>query len=254
MRVLNSRSIAVVALIAGFSCASAHAQDDMLYEVVVAEQIEAPKVKKRIKRVVEPVAYWVESDQLRVRDNPYAGDVVGMLKIGDKVKVRRTLDNWGLISAEGQPEKWINREFLSSSPVTWANYNFDSRKSRSLARNRFGGDQFDTKVKRIKVKDVKDVRVFAADIKRLANDKKLVISRHDYRAGPYFEKHLVQCADSAATHVKILGEGYSVLMMESDPRQQRIGTAMAEADEVDQENMSAVDKAIADFTCKTDKL
>lgn len=255
MQNFHLHSAVAIALIWGLSSLDATAQVETVENApTAAEQVELPTAKKRVVRVVEPVPYWVEADQLRVRDNPYAGDVVGMLKIGEKVKVRKTLDSWVLISASDKPERWVNRNFLSASPVTWANYNFDSRGSRSLSRNRFGGDQFDTKIKRIKVKGLKDVRIFAADIKSLYADKKLVISRHDYRAGPYFEKHLVQCSDEDATHIKILGEGYSVLMMEADPRQQRIGVSMAEADTVENEAMSDVDKAIAKFTCKTDKL
>lgn len=244
----------VTAFIGGFSSLNAIAQVDVKEDAIVAETVELPTAKKRVIRVVEPVEYWVESDQLRVRDNPYAGDVVGMLKIGDKVKVHKTLDSWVLISANGKPERWVNSSFLSAAPVTWASYNFDSRGSRSLGKNRFGGSQFDTKVKRIKVKGLKGLRVFAADIKKLYDDKKLVISRHDYRAGSYFEKHLVKCSDEDATHIKILGEGYSVMMMEADPRQQHIGSPMEEQDDVESEGFSQTDKAIAEFTCGTDKL
>ena len=254
MQNLISKTFVITAVIWGSTSVHSHAQDSAADIAVAAEQIEVPTVSSKINRVTESVPYWVESEQLRVRDNPYAGDVVGMLKIGDKVKVTKVVDSWGLISDEGEPERWINRDFLSASPVTWANYKFDSRGSRNLVRDRFGGDQFDTKVKRIKVKGLKDVRVFAADIKRIGGNKKLVISRHDYRAGPYYEKHLVQCDAEAATHVKILGEGYTVLMMEADPRQQRIGAAMADADQLNSETISTAAKAIAEFTCETEKL
>jgi len=256
VKVLNFtvKPIVLSVLIWGGYSFHAHAQDNEPDTAVEVEQIEAPALARKLKRVTESVPYWVESNQLRVRDNPYAGDVIGMLKIGQKVKITKVVDSWGLISDEGEPERWVNRDFLSASPVTWANYKFDSRGSRNLVRDRFGGDQFDTKVKRIKVKGLKDVRVFAADIKRIGGDKKLVISRHDYRAGPYYEKHLVQCDAEAATHVKILGEGYTVLMMESDPRQQRIGAAMADADQVGDEAIGAAAKAIAEFTCETEKL
>ena len=248
------KPVVIVALLWAGASFPAHAQDSAAEITVEAEQIKALSVPRKVKRVTEAVPYWVESEQLRVRDNPYAGNVIGMLKIGQKVKITRVIDTWGLISGEGEPEKWVNRSFLSASPVTWASYKFDSRGSRNLGRDRFGGDQFDTKVKRIKVKGLKDVRVFAADIKRLSGDKKLVISRLDYRAGPYYEKHLVQCSDETATHVKILGEGYTVMMMEADPRQQRIGAAMADTDKLENEAISKAAKAIAEFTCETDKL
>ena len=254
MKALIFKPVVVIALLWGGSSFQAHAQDKAADIAVKAEQIEAPAATRKINRVTEAVPFWVESEQLRVRDNPYAGDVVGMLKLGQKVKITKVVDSWGLISDAGEPERWVNREFLSASPVTWANYKFDSRGSRNLARDRFGGDRFDTKVKRIKVKGLKDVRVFAADIKTLSAGKKLVISRLDYRAGPYYEKHLVQCDADDATHIKILGEGYTVLMMEADPRQQRIGLAMADTDQVESEAIGAAAKAIAKFTCETETL
>jgi len=221
---------------------------------VVAEQIAPTQVKKRVVRIVEPVPYWVEADQLRVRDNPYAGDVVGMLEIGQKIRVRQTIDDWVRISAKGKPERWVNRKFLSRSPVTWANYSLNSQRARKFGADRFGSARSDIKKKRIKIKGVKDLKVYATDIKRLAAGKKLVISRHEFRAGPYYEKRIVQCAEDTASHVRILGEGYTVMMMEADPRHAGLGTPMADDDQVENEALSTVDKVIASFTCETEKL
>jgi len=58
----------ITALTVSFSSA-VNAQDTAI------ETLEVP-VKKRVVRVVEPVPYWVKADRLRVRDNPFAGDVV----------------------------------------------------------------------------------------------------------------------------------------------------------------------------------
>jgi hypothetical protein len=232
---------------------TAQAQD-VVFENPVAVETTSSTKTKRITRIEEPVPYWVEADQLRIRDNPYAGDVIGMLKIGQKVHIRKTVDDWVLISAANNPEQWVNRNFLSPSPVTWASYNFESRSARNLKDSRFSDARYDIKKKRIKIRELKGVRVYAADIKRLSGNQKIVISRHDYRAGPYFEKRLVKCDDSTASHVKILGEGYTVMMMDADPRNQRIGVPMSDEDQIENESAGIMDTAIAEFTCETDSL
>ncbi len=221
---------------------------------VQAEELAPTTSTRKVVRIVEPIPYWVEEDQLRVRDNPYAGDVIGMLKFGQKIQVRQTVDDWLLISAADKPERWVNRNFVSSTPVTWASYKVGSHATRGLGNTRFYNGVDDATKKRVKVKGVKDVKVYAANIKRLGSNKKLVISRHDSSAGAYFEKRLVQCEGEAATHVKILGEGYTVMMMEADPRKERIGAPMLDMDQVQNEDVSLIDSALASFTCETDKL
>lgn len=249
------KSVSISFVVSLGAASAVQAQEAPQEEIVTDTVVETPKPKtSRIKRVEEPVPYWVDAEQLRVRNNPYAGDVIGMLKIGQKVQVRKTMDDWVLISATNKPEQWINRNFLSKSPVTWASYNFESRGARNLNNSRFSDARYDVKLKRIKAKEIKGLRVYAADLKNLANDQKIVVSRHDYRAGAYYEKRLVQCDENAASHVKLLGEGYTVMMMEADPRMQRVGVPMSEGDKIENETMGLLDKAIAGFTCETDKL
>jgi len=237
----------------GAACA-AQAQSAPEDISVAAEAIEAKPQSSRIKRVEDPIAYWVDAERLRVRDNPYAGDVVGMLKIGDRVEARQTMGDWFLISAADEPEQWVNRNFLSTSKVTWASYNFESRRARNLNDSRSRDGRYDINKKRIKIKGAKGLRVYAADLKSFANGKKIVVSRHDFREGPYYEKRLVLCDENSASHVKLLGEGYTVMMMEADPRMDRLGKPMTELDDVENETMGDIDKAIADFTCETKKL
>jgi len=248
------RLITLSFLISILASNTGFAQDNAT-DLDLKDAVTVPKTTTRtVKRVVEPIPYWVEADQLRIRNNPYAGDVIGMLEIGQKVKVSKTVDDWVLISSGDDQEQWVNRNFLSPSPVTWAAYKFDSRQSRKLGQGRFGDVKYDIKKKRIKIKDLKGVRVYAADIKRLADRQKIVISRHDYRAGAYYEKRMVTCADDGASHVKMLGEGYTVMMMEADPRRERVGIPMSEQDQIENEAVSQVAKAIAEFTCETEKL
>ena len=44
------------------------------------------------------------------------------------------------------------------------------------------------------------------------------------------------------------------MMMEADPRMERVGVPMSEGDKIDNETMGILDKTIAAFTCETDKL
>jgi hypothetical protein len=241
------KSIATSLLLSSGAIEVAYAQDSL----AVAETSVR---KSKIKRVEEPVPYWVHADQLRIRNNPYAGDVIGMLEVGEKVKVRKMLGNWGLISSPNASEQWVNRDFLSQSPVAWRGYNYQHRMTGPLDNNRFRNAKSDVSAAHIHIKELKGVRIYAAKITRISESQKIVISRHDYSAGPYFEKRLVKCNDSTASHVKILGEGYSVMMMEADSRNQRIGVSMSEEDRIENEAAGIMDAAIAAFTCETDSL
>jgi len=73
----------IIALAAGLGllASPAFAQDSTNVETLKP----AESRKKRVVRVVEAIPMWVDAEKLRVRDNPYAGDVVGMLQLGQKV-------------------------------------------------------------------------------------------------------------------------------------------------------------------------
>jgi len=214
----------------------------MSQDATPIETLDAPK--KRV-RIVEPIPMWVEAEKLRIRDNPYAGDVIGMLEMGQKVKIHEQADDWIRISANGKPTKWVNKNFLSTNRVTWSNYGFNTRGRVPIDSN------YDVDLKRIKIKEVKDVKVYAAHIKAATNDGRIIITRHDFRNGPYFEKRLVHCGDDGkASHVRMLGEGYNSEMMERDPRGVASQDSANDEYVVDQENTSILNKAIADFTCE----
>lgn len=204
--------------------------------------------QKRVVRVVEAIPMWVDSEKLRIRDNPYAGDVIGMLEMGQKIKVHQRADNWIRISSDGKPAKWVNSEFLSKSRVSWSNYEFGSRSSRSF------NAPYDVDLKRIKIKELKDMKIYAAHIKSAPNSGRVVITRHDFRSGPYYEKRIVHCGESGASHVRMLGEGYNYLMMEKDPRGAAIAEAPGPAFAVKEGATSALSQGIAEFTCKAKSL
>lgn len=88
---------------------SLYAQEAAQVDNVIAEQLQ----KKRFVRVEEAVPLWVDAEKLKVHDNPFVGDVVGLLEMGQKVKVYEKTNNWVRISPNGKPTRWINGDFLS---------------------------------------------------------------------------------------------------------------------------------------------
>lgn len=182
--------------------------------------VQDAQAQSRIKRVVEPVSYWVESPKLRIRDNPVAGDVVGLLDKGQKIKGYETLDGWVRISKEGAAERWVNADYVTQNQLTNANYSFNGR----MKRPGFGAAQVpdDVTLTRIKAGDAK---LFAASIRALPTGNRVIVTRQDFRAGPYFEKRLVSCAGGAPQAYQLLGEGYNYRMMEADPRNDALRNA-----------------------------
>ena len=226
------------------------AQDAAQIDTRAAEVAAKPVKKRRIVRNVEPIAYWVESDKLRVRDNPVAGDVVGLLELGQKIKAYQTFENWVRISPANKSEQWVNSEFISDQQVTYANFNF----GRSTARSGFasGGAPNDVDLKRIKVKDYDGGRVFVASVKGTSDNARMVVTKTEFRAGPYFQKRRVACEGRDATHVQLVGEGYSYLMMEYDERSEASTEEVNLSRHALSDQTSAMTTAIANHACKAD--
>lgn len=226
------------------------AQEAAQIDTSAAEIAAKPAKKRRIVRNVEPVAYWVESDKLRVRDNPVAGDVVGMLELGQKIKAYQTFENWVRISPANKSEKWVNSDFISNQQVTFANFNFNRRKARTGFGNTSMPDDVD--LKRIKVKDYKGGRVFVASVKNSAENARIVVTKTEFRAGPYFQKRRVSCAAEGATHAQLIGEGYSYLMMEYDKRSEALTEMSDPSRHALSDETSAMTTAVANYACKAD--
>jgi len=227
---------------------SAIAQDTPPPNEAVEIITKAPLKKRKIIRKVEPVPYWVEADQLRIRDNPVAGDVIGMLELGQKVKAYDQFENWIRISKNEQTAKWINVDYLTNTAITWARFG-NEIKRRSLRR---AGLREDVSLKRIKVPGDKTARIYLASVHESANGNRIIVTRQNFRAGPYFQKRLVACSDQTATHMQILGEGYTYIMMESDIRGTNIDVNTASPSVViaQDESLSPFSIAIANYSCQ----
>ena len=223
-----------------------HAQD-----IAVSEPVEIistqPLKKSKVIRNVEPVPYWVDAEQLSIRDNPVAGDVIGMLELGQKIKAYEQFENWIRITKNTANSKWVNVEYLTNTPVTWARYDKYTLR-RTYRRTALGND---TTLKRIKLSGDRSARIYAASVKESKNGNRIIVTRQNFRAGPYFEKRLVACSGDKATHVQILGEGYSYMMMENDIRSQgvdvnKVTPSFALAGKSD---ISPATVAVANFSC-----
>jgi len=247
MALINPKILVIMMGVAISAPFSATAQDAPLNEAVEIIT-NAPLKKSKIIRKVEPVPYWVEADQLRIRDNPVAGDVIGMLELGQKVKAYEQFENWIRISKNERTAKWINIDYLTNTAITWARFG-NTTKRRGLRRAGLGED---VSLKRIKVSGDKSARIYAASVRESANGNRVIVTRQNFRAGPYFEKRLVACAEKSATHMQILGEGYTYMMMENDIRGTNIdvNTASPSLAIEESEDLSPSSIAIANYSCK----
>jgi len=223
--------------------------------VEIIDSEAKPTTKRRINRIVEAVPYWVDVEQLRIRDNPVAGDVVGMLRLGEKIKAYDTFENWIRVSKPDAQQQWVNAKFLTHDQVTWARFDNNNTRRRNLGFTRNTAAN-DISLKRIKVPSDKNAKVYAANIKTIANNNRIIVTRQNFRSGPYFEKRLVSCnSENNATHFQLLGEGYNYIMMEKDIRSQNIDlNSIQPRVDLTGDNINDKSTAIANFSCKTSNL
>ena len=206
-------------------------------------------IKPKIVRQVEPVPYWVEAEQLPIRDNPVAGEVSGMLKLGQKITAYGQFENWLRISKSGKTEKWVNADYLTADQLTWARFDNKRRRSAGFSRNNTVDD---VSLKRIKIPADKDAHIYSASVKTTENNNRIIVTRQNFRAGPYFEKRLVACDENgAATRFQLLGEGHNYIMMEKDIRAQDvdINSAVPRA-VISSGGTTPKTIAIANFSCQ----
>jgi SH3-like domain-containing protein len=208
----------------------------------IAQQIDNQSTTRTINRVVEPVDYWVDTAKLRVRDDPFAGDALGWLEWGKKVSVYEQIDNWMRVTPAGKPAQWINGDFVSDTRLTWSTYNLDARRKSNQAVT-------DIDLTRVKYDGDKAARVFAFNKKALGPKTRMVDTRHNLADGSYYERYLVQCSGlGTASHLRLLGEGYSYIAMYEDPRNLK---RMEDLDESNAINSDIPEsrQAIAKFAC-----
>lgn len=195
----------------------------------------------KIIRKVEPVPYWINSEQLRVRNTPRSGEVIDMLELGQKVKAYEHFENWIRITKSSVNAKWVNTLHVTNTPIIWARYRSHSLKhSQRLAAGNHGST-----LNRINVEGDKSANIYAAALKQNGNGRRVIVTRKNFKAGPYFEKRLISCQGSSATHVQMLGEGYTYVMMENDINKITPSFSLSQA-----EKISPATLAIANYSCE----
>ena len=194
-------------------------------------------VKTTIKRDVQPIAYWVDSSSLRLRDNPVSGTVVGSLEYGQKVLAYSQYENWVRVSKPGQDEHWINSDFLSNSRLSWASFN---RRTSSRSS--------DVVSVRIKDPDDRKNRIFGVRVKSSETGNVLITTRHDKGQGVYFQNRFVSCNDKQAVGVRLVGEGSNFLSAQDDIRNH--GVDIYSTKKIKDAASNPVESSISEFACK----
>lgn len=195
-------------------------------------------IQKRIKRDVQPVAYWVESTSLNLRDNPVAGKVVGNLSYGQKVLAYAQYENWIRVSKLDAKQQWVNSDFLSNSSLSWASY---SRPSAALAA--------DFNPVRIKDPEDRKKRMFGVRLKKSETGNALITTQVQSAQGIYFQNRFVSCKNQKAIGVRLIGEGSTFLRAQNDVR--NLGMDIYAAEKIENKANNSAEFAISSFACKT---
>lgn len=196
-------------------------------------------IKKRIKRDVQPISYWVESSTLNLRDNPVAGKVVGNLSYGQKVLAYDQYENWLRISKLDDKQQWVNSDFLSNSALSWASY---VRPTSSVAA--------DFVPVRIKYPEDRKKRMFGVRLKKSETENALITTQLQSEQGVFFQNRFVSCKDQKVVGVRLIGEGSTFLRAQNDAR--NLGMDIYASDKIDHKANNAAEAAIASFACKTE--
>ncbi len=195
-------------------------------------------VRKRIKRDVQPVPYWVEAASLKLRDNPVAGRIIGNLSYGQKVMAYDQYENWIRTSKLDAKQQWVNSDFLSNTSLSWANYN------RPTARAA-------TDFVPVRIKDPEDRknRLFGVRLKKSETGNALITTQKQSEQGRFFQNRFVSCDGQEVVGVRLIGEGSTFLRAQNDPR--NLGLDIYAPEQVDHEANNSGEAAIAKFACKS---
>lgn len=204
-------------------------------EATIADETRS----ERVKRDVQPIAYWVEASSLNLRDNPVAGKVVGNLSYGQKILAYEQYENWIRVSKLDEKQKWVNSDFLSNSSLSWASY---VRPSATLAS--------DFNPVRIKDKEDRKKRMFGVRLKKSETGNALITTQLHSDKGVFFQNRFVSCKDKKAVGVRLIGEGSTFLRAQNDAR--NLGLDLYGTEQIDDDANNSAESAISSFACKTE--
>lgn len=194
---------------------------------------------KRIRRVVQPIAYWVDTNSLKLRDNPVSGKVLGKLEYGQKILAYSQYENWVRVSKTGANPKWVNSDFLSNSRLSWARYD----RMNSTPIN-------DIVSARIKDPENKKKRIFGVRLKTADTGNALLTTREETAEGIFYQNHFVSCEGQRPVGIRLVGEGRNFLSAQGDIR--NLAVDIYDTETINDKVTSSAEMAVSTFACQTE--
>lgn len=191
----------------------------------------------RIRREVQPIAYWVDTASLNFRDNPVSGKILGKLEYGEKILAYSQYENWVRVSKSEVNPKWVNSDFLSNSRISWASYN---RTSATRIN--------DVVSARIKDPENRKKRIFGVRLKTADTGNALITTREETTEGVFYQNRFVSCNNQRPVGIKLVGEGRNFLSAQNDIR--NLGLDIYDAKQIDDNAVNSSEVAISSFACK----
>ncbi len=191
----------------------------------------------RILRDVQPIAYWVDSASLKLRDNPVAGKVLGNLEYGQKILAYSQYENWVRVSKADATPKWVNSDFLSNSRISWASFN---RKSSTRSN--------DVVSARIKDPENRKKRIFGVRLKTASTGNALITTREETTEGIFYQNRFVSCNDQRPVGIRLVGEGRDFLSAQNDVR--NLAVDIYDTKTIEDKAANSAEIAISTFACK----
>jgi len=237
MSKLTAKVLLASIMLAASTAQLSHAQTSVSEPTLEEKAAEQAFRNKRIKRDVKPIAYWVDSPSLRLRDNPVAGNVVGSLDFGHIVFAYAQYENWVRVSKTGTKQRWVNSDFLSNSRLSWVNYDRSAPRRTS-----------DVLAVRIKDPSNRKNRIFGVRLKTAETGNVLITTRQNTDQGALFQNRFVSCEDQRPIGVRLVGEGQDFLTAQNDVRNNRMD--IYSPDQIEDKSDDSSENAISAFACK----
>lgn len=187
---------------------------------------------RKVIRKVEPIPLWVNSEQLRIRDNPYAGATIGVLDRGAAIKAYGNQEHWIRISPEGRKEQWVNAKFLSGEPVNGASFKPLRRDALRAPVSNLPND--------VTAPIIPETgKIHAAIVREAMDGNRIIVTKSGKGDSVWFEKRFVTCVDTGRAIDQVIAGGKTYMAMEK-------GTG-AKAKITDETTRAA----IANFACSS---
>jgi hypothetical protein len=108
----------------------------------------------------------------------------------------------------------------------------------------------DINLDRLKIDADNAPKVFVASLKAYDPVKRIIVTRHDFESGSYYQRHMIKCSlERLPTHSRLMGEGYSFSMMSVDSRNMMIDEPFGPGQALTASGTNIVTSSIASHAC-----